>query len=78
MERHVKKEGGVKKITDHLLNQLIKSLKNGKKCVVVSASKKRGAEYIENILLELPELRYKFYNSDNKKDAFESSKILSK
>lgn len=53
---------------DLLQNKLINSLKNGKKCVFVTASKARGDEYLERIIKELPHIRYKFYNADNKRD----------
>ena len=53
---------------DLLQNQLLASLRNGKKCVFVTASKARGEEYLQLIIKELPDIKYKFYNADNKRD----------
>ena len=53
---------------DNLKNQLISSLKKGKKCVFVVASQARGKEYITDILEQLPNINYKFYHSQNNDD----------
>ena len=52
-----------------LFNQLLLSLKAGKKCVFVSASRQKGMECLTNIKQLIPDIKYKFYHSQNKDDA---------
>jgi len=53
---------------DNLKNQLIESLKKGKKCVFVVASQLKGKDYINDILRYVPNIKYKFYHSQNNHD----------
>ena len=67
------------KETDVLLNKLVDSLKNNKKCVFVSASRDKGKQYLETIKKQLDrKFTYKFYNSKNREETVNDLKDVNK
>tara|TARA_R100000773_G_C4220390_1_gene119069 strand:- start:994 stop:4281 length:3288 start_codon:yes stop_codon:yes gene_type:complete len=71
------KENGEK--IDVLLNKLVDSLKNKKKCVFVTASRDKGLKYLETIKKELDrKFTYKFYHSKNKEETENDLKNVNK
>jgi hypothetical protein len=68
LKRETKRVDGNKITTDKLQDHMIESLRNGKKCIFVTASKQRGEEFLNRMRPKLPHIKYKFYNSNNYDD----------
>ncbi len=52
-------------IIDNLQTHLLKSLRSGKKCIFVTASKQRGDEFLIKLQRTTDKIKYKFYNSSS-------------